>query len=140
MFFFLAASGGLLQENDVLVIQMDMLDFDSHKKHFDYAIRHFGTVDVLINNAGRSQRALWGDIDVKVDQQLFDLNVFSTLNLSRIALKHFNAKGTGQIAVTSSVAGFLPAPYSATYTGSKYAIHVKPNVFFSHFFLQNLRF
>lgn len=103
---------------------MDVLDFDSHRKHFDHAVRHFGTVDILVNNAGRSQRALWEEIDVKVDQQMFNLNVFSTLNLSRVALKHFGAKGTGQIAVTSSVTGFIPAPYSATYTGSKHAIHV----------------
>lgn len=103
---------------------MDVLDFDSHRKHFDHAVRHFGTVDILVNNAGRSQRALWEDIDIKVDQEMFNLNVFSTLNLSRIALKHFNAKGTGQVAVTSSVTGFLPAPFSATYTGSKHAIHV----------------
>lgn len=103
---------------------MDVLDFDSHRKHFDHAVRYFGTVDILVNNAGRSQRALWEEIDLKVDQQLFNLNVFSTLNLSRVALKHFNGKGSGQIAVTSSVTGFLAAPFSATYTGSKHAIHV----------------
>lgn len=122
--FVTAASGDLLKDNDILVITMDMLDFDSHKKHFDHVVRYFGTVDVLVNNAGRSQRALWEEIDVKVDQELFNLNVFSTLNLSRVALKHFNAKGSGQIAVTSSVAGFIPAPFSATYIGSKHAIHV----------------
>lgn len=121
---FAAASNNQLQDNDILVIPLDMLDFDSHKKHFDHAVRHFGTVDILINNAGRSQRALWEEIDVKVDQQMFNLNVFSTLNLSRIALKHFNAKGSGQIAVTSSVTGIVSMPFSPTYTASKYAIHV----------------
>lgn len=120
-----ALSGDQLKDGDILVLQMDVLDYDSHKRHFDHAVRHFGTVDILINNAGRSQRALWEDIDLTVDRQMFDLNVFATLNLSRIAVRYFNTKGTGQIAVTSSVAGLIPAPFSATYIGSKFAIHVR---------------
>lgn len=114
----------MLQDNDVLVITMDVLDYGSHQRHFDYAVRHFGTVDVLVNNAGRSQRAIFEDIHINVDKQMFDLNVFATLNLSRIAIHYFNTKGSGHIAVTSSVAGIIPAPFSATYIGSKHAVHV----------------
>lgn len=106
---------------------MDVLDLGSHQRYFDYAVRHFGTVDVLINNAGRSQRAVFEDIEISVDKQMFDLNVFSTLNLSRVAIRYFNTKGSGHIAITSSVAGLIAAPYSATYDGSKHAVHVSWN-------------
>lgn len=103
---------------------MDMLDINSHKAKFDYAVQYFGQVDVLFNNAGRSQRANWENIELSVDKELFELDLFSVVNLTRIALKYFKARGIGHVAVTSSIAGFIAAPLSASYTGAKHAIHV----------------
>jgi short-subunit dehydrogenase len=85
-------------------------------------------LDVLVNNAGRSQRANWEDIDLDVDKEMFDLNVFSVLSLSRIAVQYFTKKNEGHIVVTSSVTGLAPIPYSASYTGAKHAIHVSPTL------------
>ena len=81
-------------------------------------------LDVLVNNAGRSQRANWEDIDLAVDKEIFDLNVFSILSLSRIALQYFMKQNKGHIVVTSSLLGVKAIPYSASYTGAKHAIHV----------------
>jgi dehydrogenase/reductase SDR family protein 7 len=78
----------------------------------------------LVNNAGRSQRANWEEIDLTVDKEMFDLNVFSVLSLSRIAVQYFMKKNEGHIVVTSSLAGVIPCPYSASYIGAKHAIHV----------------
>ncbi|KRT81444.1 dehydrogenase, partial [Oryctes borbonicus] len=102
---------------------MDMTDISSHERHFKTATEHFGRINILFNNAGRSQRAMWEDIDLNVDKQMFELNVFSVLNLTRIALKHFKARGGGHIVVTSSVTGIVGFPFSATYVGSKHALH-----------------
>lgn len=124
MCFITELSKEQLDDKDVLVIPMDITDFESHKKHFRHAVGHFGHVDILLNNAGRSQRAIWDNIELAVDKQLFDLNVFATINLSRVALDHFNRRGSGHIAVVSSIAGVLGAPYSGSYTGSKHAIQV----------------
>ena len=82
-------------------------------------------MDVLVNNAGRSQRATWMDIDIQVDRDLFDSNVFGLLNLSRVVVPHFVSKKKGHIAVTSSIAGKIGAPMSASYNASKHALHVK---------------
>lgn len=118
------ASDNVLTINDVLVVQMDMLQTDKHQRYFDMILQHFGRLDILVNNAGRSQRALWQDIDLRVDRDLFELDVFSVINLSRIVVRYFvAAKIDGQIAVTSSTAGLLPAPNSASYTGAKHSIH-----------------
>lgn len=103
---------------------MDMLDMSAHKKNFDHAVRHFGQVDILFNNAGRSQRAMWEDIEMTVDRQMFDLNVFSVVNLTRIAVRYFKERGYGHVAVTSSLAGVMGVPISGTYTATKHAIHV----------------
>lgn len=105
---------------------MDVLDISSHKRHFDKAVHYFGGVDVLFNNAGRSQRAFWEETDLVVDKQVFDLNCFAVVNLTRVALQHFKRRGHGHVAVCSSLAGVIGAPYSCSYTGSKHAIHVIP--------------
>lgn len=118
------ASNNVLTVNDILVVQMDMLQVDKHQRYFDMVLQHFGRLDILVNNAGRSQRALWQDIDLKVDKDLFDLDVFSVVNLTRIVVRYFlAAKIDGHVAVTSSTAGLVPAPNSASYTGAKHSIH-----------------
>jgi dehydrogenase/reductase SDR family protein 7 len=116
-------SKGQLQEQDILIIPFDVTDLSVHNSVFDQALKHFGTVDILVNNAGRSQRALFENIEMKVDKQMFDLNVFAVVNLSRLAVNYFNEKGSGHVAVVSSLAGVFGVPYSATYTASKHAIH-----------------
>lgn len=121
----LEASKGLLTDRDILVIPLDVTDTSTHATAFDRAVRHFGHVDVLYNNAGRSQRAFWEDIDLEVDKEMFNLNVFGVVNLSRIAVAHFKKRGSGIVAVNSSIAGVLGVPFSGTYTGSKHAIHVR---------------
>lgn len=55
---------------------------------------------------------------------MFNLNVFSQVALSRLVAKYFLQMGTGHFVITSSVAGINAAPYSATYCGTKFALHV----------------
>lgn len=117
----------LLGANDILVLKMDMTDTDTHQRHFDMVINHFGRIDVLVNNAGRSQRASFEEIDLRVDRELFDLDVFSVVNLTRLYVKH--CKGQGHVAVTSSSVGLISVPNSASYTAAKHAIHVGSTIF-----------
>lgn len=82
-------------------------------------------MDVLISNAGQSQRRHFEKINLKEDRALFDVNVFGLVNLARIVVKRwFDLKQPGQLLVTSSAAGKIGAPYSASYTASKHALHV----------------
>lgn len=114
--------GKNLTDSDVLVLPMDVTAIDKHRAHFQRVLDCFGRLDILVNNAGRSQRANWEDIDIAVDREMFELNVFSVVSLSRIAVQHFRDRKEGHVVVTSSLAGVMPAPYSASYTGSKHAI------------------
>lgn len=78
-----------------------------------------------MNNAGRSQRGRWEAIEIGVDKDLFDLDVFSTIALSRMVCSYFLEQGrSGHFAVTSSVAGKAGVPFSASYTAAKHALHV----------------
>jgi len=113
-----------LTSKDILVLQMDMLEISEHQENFNRVLRHFGQLDVLVNNAGRSQRAFFKDIDLNVDREMFELDVFSIINLSRIYARHVEKTGAnGHVAVTSSSVGLIAVPNSASYTAAKHAIH-----------------
>lgn len=113
----------MIEEDDILILNMDMLAYEQHVFFFEQVIRHFHRLDILVNNAGRSQRAAWSDINVAVDREVFELNVFSLVHLSRIAVDYFTANGYhGHIAVTCSAAGLIGVPYSASYTAAKHAL------------------
>lgn len=112
-----------LTDDDVEVYPMDVLDLDLHEKAFQHVIDKFVKLDILVNNAGCSQRAKWESIEMAVDKEMFDLNVFSIISMSRLAVKHFLKVGDGQIVNNSSLAGILAAPMSATYCGTKHALH-----------------
>jgi len=112
-----------VQESDILVLPLDMCDMESHRPAFNKVMAHFGKVSMLVNNAGRSQRARWEYTDIGVDRDLFDINVFSVVNLTRVVLPHMLERGGGTVAVMSSSAGKAGVPFSGTYTGSKHAIH-----------------
>ncbi|KAG8187398.1 hypothetical protein JTE90_016942 [Oedothorax gibbosus] len=112
-----------LPEDNIFVLPFNMTDFDVHEECVRKVLQRFQTLDILVNNAGRSQRAKFEDIDIKVDKDLFDLNVFSTLSLTRKVLPHFIGNKKGHFVVTSSCTGKMGAPFSASYTGSKHALH-----------------
>lgn len=113
-----------LAVGDVLVLPFDISDYPRHKACFDRVINHFGQLDILVNNAGRSQRASFEKVDIKIDEDMFKINVFGPVNLSRLVVDYwFKIDYKGQIAITSSVAGIVPAPFSASYSGTKFALH-----------------
>ncbi|KAK7056575.1 Dehydrogenase/reductase SDR member 7 [Halocaridina rubra] len=118
----LCVETGGITENDVLILPLDMVEYDKHQPAFDAVLKHFGKLDILVSNAGRSQRARWEMIEADVDKDLFELNVFSLVALSRIVTRYFLEKGCGHHVVTSSTAGKLGVPMSASYTGSKHAL------------------
>jgi len=111
------------KEDDILVLPLDMCDFSKHNDAVELVLESFSVIDVIIHNAGRSQRARWEKIDIEVDRSLFKLNVFSIVNLTRLILPHMREEGRGSLAIVSSIAGKLGAPFSGSYSGSKFALH-----------------
>jgi len=112
-----------LTEKDVLVLPLDLTKLNNHQSRVNAVLDHFGKIDVMLHNAGRSQRARWEHTDIQVDKDLFELNVFSIISLSRCIMPHFLKRNSGIFAIMSSSAGKAGVPYSGTYTGSKHALH-----------------
>eukprot|EP01012_Entosiphon_sulcatum_P014639 TRINITY_DN1964_c0_g1_i1.p1 TRINITY_DN1964_c0_g1~~TRINITY_DN1964_c0_g1_i1.p1 ORF type:complete len:320 (-),score=45.76 TRINITY_DN1964_c0_g1_i1:101-1060(-) len=107
---------------DVLIIPFDVADTSCHAKVVSEVLATVGRVDVLVNNAGRSQRALVDETVLATDVELFQLNVFGTISLTKELLPSMLKSGKGHIVVTSSVAGKFGAPASASYAATKHAI------------------
>jgi NADP-dependent 3-hydroxy acid dehydrogenase YdfG len=84
-------------------------------------INRFGKIDVLINNAGISMRALFNEVDLNVLRQSMDINFWGTVYCCKYALPHL-LKTKGHIAGISSIAGYKGLPCRTGYSASKFAM------------------
>ncbi|XP_038071556.1 dehydrogenase/reductase SDR family member 7-like [Patiria miniata] len=111
-----------LTDDDVLVLPLDVRDYESHKGCADKALGHFKKVDILVNNAGRSQRSLAVETSLEVDKAVFELNVIGQLSVTKAILPHMLARKEGHIVNISSVAGRISPELSSAYSASKHAL------------------
>lgn len=80
-----------------------------------------GSIDVLVNNAGRGYYAAFRDIEVQKLEALFALNVIAPLRLTQLALPSLE-KSRGVVVMMSSVAGIVSSPRLGAYSASKFAL------------------
>ncbi|HEY6881613.1 MAG TPA: SDR family oxidoreductase [Polyangiales bacterium] len=104
------------------VLPFDITDVDSHAAYVARALDELGHVDMLINNAGVSQRALVKETALSVDRRLFEVDYFGPVSLIKSVLPHMLARGQGAIVAVSSVAGLVSTPYRSSYAGAKAAL------------------
>ncbi|HUW91880.1 MAG TPA: SDR family oxidoreductase [Bacteroidales bacterium] len=94
---------------------------DCHRL-IEATVAKYGTVDILINNAGVSMRALFSDVDISVLKRLMDVNFWGTVYCTKYALPYL-VRNRGSIVGVSSVAGFHGLPGRTGYSASKFAMH-----------------
>jgi short-subunit dehydrogenase len=85
------------------------------------AAAHFGGIDVLINNAGISMRALFEDLDLDVLRQSMDVNFWGTVYCTKYALPYL-LQSKGCVVGISSIAGYKGLPCRTGYSASKFAV------------------
>lgn len=88
----------------------------------EQALTTFGGIDVLINNAGISMRALFADLDLAVLHRLMDVNFWGTVYCTKYAIPELS-RSKGSVVAVSSIAGFRGLPGRTGYSASKFAIH-----------------
>jgi short-subunit dehydrogenase len=86
------------------------------------AIDTYGTIDILINNAGISMRSLFADVDIDVIRKVMDINFFAAVACTKYALPEI-LKNKGTIVAISSIAGYRGLPGRTAYSASKFALN-----------------
>ena len=107
---------------EVFAVTTDVTREEDCRNLVANTIEKYGKLDVLVNNAGISMRALFRDVDISVMKRLFDVNFWGAVNCTKYALPYL-IKSRGSVIGVSSIAGFVGLPCRIGYSASKYALH-----------------
>lgn len=102
-------------------IKTDVTKEEDCKNLIDQTVRHFGKIDVLVNNAGISMRAVFKDLDLAVMKSLMDTNFWGTVYCTKYALPYL-LKSKGSVVGVISTAGYVGLPARTGYSASKFAV------------------
>ena len=107
---------------EAIGILADAASESDNEKIAKETLRHFGKIDILINNAGISMRALFEDLDLEVFRKVMDTNFWGTVYATKFCLPEI-LKTKGSIIGVSSINGYRGTPARTAYTASKYAMN-----------------
>src|SRR4051794_36834216 len=111
------------QERDgVVFLPLDVTDDASVAGAVREVLERSGRIDVLVNNAGIGSSGASEESSVAQDQIVFDVNVFGLIRMTKAVLPHMRAQRSGRVINMSSVGGFAPQPFMASYVASKHAV------------------
>ncbi|MEO8765091.1 MAG: SDR family oxidoreductase [Ginsengibacter sp.] len=115
----------LSEENEglpLITVVADVSKEEDCKNFIARAVQQFGGIDILINNAGISMRALFKETDLATLKNVMDINFWGTVYCTKYAINSIiERKGT--IVGVSSVAGYRGLPGRTGYSASKYAVN-----------------
>lgn len=106
----------------VHAFQADVSKEEDNKRMAEEAVKQFGRIDILINNAGISMRALFDEVDLDVVKKVMDINFYGVLYATKFCLPEIK-KNRGSVIGISSIAGFRGLPGRAGYSSSKFALN-----------------
>lgn len=82
------------------VLPLDVTDYEAQSAAYDTILATFGRVDILVLNAGRTQRSLAERFEIASTKELFELNVFSVINLAKMVVPDMILRKSGQVNST----------------------------------------
>ena len=106
---------------DILAIQADGSKQEDNQRMATTTINHFGTIDILINNAGISMRALFEEVELDVIRRVMDINFYGAIYATKYCLPEI-IKNKGSVVGISSIAGYRGLPARVGYSASKFAL------------------
>lgn len=105
-----------------LILAADLTDDAARRAAADKALATFGTIDILINNAGVGAYAPSWETSMDDARRLFELNFFAPLAMAQLLIPAMRAKRSGCIVNVGSIAGKVTLPWLTLYSASKYAL------------------
>jgi short-subunit dehydrogenase len=115
-----SACGG---ESETLMLPMDVTDAAELPQKTQLALSLFGGIDILVLNAGITQRSRTRETDESVYRRLMEVNFFAPEAMARAVLPSMLSQKSGHIVVISSVAGKFGVPMRSGYSATKFALH-----------------
>lgn len=112
----------LHQLPNVRLYALDVTDETSIQKAIELALKDFGTIDVVVNNAGYGAVGIFEKATPQEIRKQFETNVFGVMNVTRAILPHFRKKKSGTIINVTSMGGRVTFPLYSLYHATKWAI------------------
>lgn len=113
-----ATSGG----GEIMIHKLDVTKKSDCDSFVDAVVKKWGTVDILINNAGLMPLSFFKNLKVDEWDQMIDVNIKGVLYCTAAAIPHMIAKKSGHIVNISSVAGRVVFPAGSVYCATKHAV------------------
>lgn len=112
-----------LTPDQYLILPFDLADTTRSTEYVKTILQTFGTIDILVNNGGQSQRAEAMETSTETERHLFEINYFSAVHLSKAVLTVMLKNKSGKIVVISSIAGKFGFYLRSTYSAAKHALN-----------------
>ncbi|MBN8838323.1 MAG: SDR family oxidoreductase [Sphingobacteriia bacterium] len=106
----------------LMIYAADVSNEQDCENFINATIKLYGTIDILINNAGVSMRALVQDVHLDAIRKVMDINFWGTVYCTKFCLNHI-IKNKGTIVGVSSIAGYRGLPGRSGYSASKFAVN-----------------
>lgn len=107
----------------VQILPIDVKESSTFPEKVQKAMSFYNAIDILLNNAGISQRGGALETEVWVEKEIFEVNYFGTVALTRAVLPKMLERRSGSVVCVSSIAAMVATPLRSTYAASKHALH-----------------
>jgi short-subunit dehydrogenase len=118
----LQVSVGLNDPSHFLPLEVDLKNGEDIRQSIEKTVTSFGTIDVIVNNAGYGMEGTVEELDEKKMRDIFEINVFATIHVTKYALPYLRRQHSGHIINIASVAGFVGTPGWSIYSATKSAV------------------
>jgi NAD(P)-dependent dehydrogenase (short-subunit alcohol dehydrogenase family) len=118
----LQAAAGADDRSRFLPLKVDLTSADAIRQSIEETVAAFGAIDVVVNNAGYGMEGTIEELDEKKMRDIFDINVFATINVTKYTLPYLRKQRSGHFINMASVAGFVGAPGWSIYSATKSAV------------------
>jgi short-subunit dehydrogenase len=110
-------------QSRIKTLPLDLADAASIQGKVQEAEALFGSIDILVNNGGISQRSLALDTKLEIDRRIMEVNYFGSITLSKLVLPKMKERKSGHHVIVTSVSGVVGSPMRSAYCASKHALH-----------------
>ena len=116
-------SSQLKSNSNNFVLPLDLEKHETFDSKVESILEQYSSIDILFNNGGISQRSEAYDTTLEVERRIMEINYFGNIALTKALLPQLRKQKSGQLIITSSIAGKFGFYLRSSYSASKHALH-----------------